>query len=42
MNKEQRYIVQQKETQPLFCNNFKGNTIYKNNHYAVPEINIIL
>ena len=29
-DKEQRYTVQQKEAQPLFCNNFKGNTIYKN------------
>ena len=30
INKHQGYIVQHKETQPLFCYNFKQSTIYKN------------
>ena len=30
INKQQGYIVQHREVQPLFCNNFKWSTIYKN------------
>lgn len=28
-NKQQEYIVQHGEIQPLFCNNLKWNIIYK-------------
>ena len=30
INEEQGYILQQRKLQPLFWNNFKGSTIYKN------------
>ena len=30
IDKQQRYIVQHKEIEPLFCNNFKWRIIYQN------------
>ena len=30
INKQQRYIVQHREIQPLFCNKLKWSIIYKN------------
>ena len=30
INKQQRYIVQRREIQPLFCNKLKWSIIYKN------------
>ena len=30
INRQQGYIVQHREIQPLFCYNFKQSTIYKN------------
>ena len=30
IDKQRGYIVQHREIQPLFCNNFKWNIIYKN------------
>ena len=44
MDKQQGYIVQHREIQPLFCNNFKWSLIYKNieSLCCTPETNIIL
>ena len=44
INKQQGYIVQHGEIQPLFCNNFKWSIIYTNiaSPCATPETNIIL
>lgn len=45
INKPQGYIVQHKEIQPLFCNNFKWSIMYENVEslwYTPPETNIVL
>ena len=44
INKQQEYIVQHREIQPLFGNNFKWSIKYKNTEslYYIPETNIIL
>ena len=42
-NKQQEYIVQHGEIQPLFCNNLKWNIIYKNvdSLCCTPETNFV-
>ena len=44
INKQEGYIVQHREIQPLFCNKLKWNIIYKNTESlcCTPETNIIL
>ena len=44
INKQQRYIEQHREIQPLFCNKLKWSIIYKNidSLCCMPETNKIL
>ena len=43
INGQPGYIVQHRELEPLFCNNFKWNIIYKNIESLcyTPETNIV-
>ena len=34
-DKQQGYMVQYRELQPLFCDNFLWSIIYKNTKYAI-------
>ena len=44
IEKQQGYIIQHREIQPLFCDNFKWSIIYKNTESlcCTPETNVIL
>ena len=44
IDKQQRYIIQHRTVQPLFCNNFQRSIIYKNieSLFYIPETNMTL